>query len=266
MTVAEQWEQLWLPLFPLASDDLPAGVDREDALMRALWNRHDWLPNAVVENPANGHAHTAWALREPITHTEYAGRKPLGAAVVEGLRRSVDGDAWYSGLIAKNPAHAAWEPQWITDERRSPGQRQEHLDDSGFMPSASWKRSKQRNTVELGRNCSIFESARIWTYRPLQHYFGAPQMYADAVLAHVLELNSEFPEPLQYSEANAIATSISRWVITESRMWADSTVVCEANFIAMQSARGRKGGKKSGPLVAQTRANQRNQTILEELL
>jgi hypothetical protein len=48
MTVAEQWEQLWLPLFPLASDDLPAGVDREDALMRALWNRHDWLPNAVV--------------------------------------------------------------------------------------------------------------------------------------------------------------------------------------------------------------------------
>jgi hypothetical protein len=288
MTVAEQWEQLWLPVFPLASDDLRAGVYRErrpgalrrkyieanphalsnllvvdidhaDALTRALWGRQDWLPNAVVENPANGHAHAVWALREPITRTEYARRKPiaLGAAVVEGLRRSVDGDAGYSGLITKNPTHDAWEPHWITDELRSLGQLQEHLEDAGFMPSASWKRSKRRNQVGLGQNCSIFESARTWAYRELRHYFGAPQMYADAVLAHVLELNAEFPEPLPYSEAKAIASSISRWVITKSRMWADGPVVYEATFSTIQSARGRRSG---APRIEATR-----QALWEEL-
>ncbi|UQA32335.1 replication initiation protein [Streptomyces sp. HNA39] len=35
------------------------------------------LPNAVVENPVNGHAHAVWALEEAVTRTEYARRKPL---------------------------------------------------------------------------------------------------------------------------------------------------------------------------------------------
>lgn len=207
-------------------------------------------------------AHAVWALREPITRTEYARRQPiaLGAAVVEGLRRSVEGDAGYSGLITKNPAHAAWEPHWITDELRSLDQLQEHLEDAGFMPSASWKRSKHRNTVGLGRNCSIFESARTWAYRDLRHYFGAPQMFEDAVLTHVLELNADFPEPLPYSEAKAIATSISRWVITRSRMWADGPAVYEATFSTIQAARGRKGGASYAPSA------RRNQIIREELV
>lgn len=83
------WEQLWLPLWPLASDDLRAGIyrgsrenalqrryieanpqavsnllvvdiDHEDALVRSIWDREGWRPNAVVENPANGHAHAVW--------------------------------------------------------------------------------------------------------------------------------------------------------------------------------------------------------------
>ena len=135
------------------SNLLVVDIDHSDALMRALWGRQDWLPNAVVENPANGHAHAVWALSEPITRTEYAKRKPisLGAAVVEGLRRSVDADAGYSGLITKNLTHAAWEAHWITNELRSLGQLQEHLEDAGFMPRASCKRSQRRNTVGLGR-------------------------------------------------------------------------------------------------------------------
>ncbi|MGO1264189.1 MAG: replication initiation protein, partial [Brevibacterium aurantiacum] len=42
-----------------------------------MWNRKAWQPNAIVENPANGHAHAVWALAEPVTRTEYARRKPL---------------------------------------------------------------------------------------------------------------------------------------------------------------------------------------------
>lgn len=273
----QQWDQLWLSLWPLASDDLHAGVyrcsrgeamhrrfietnpralsnllvvdiDHEDAALRTLWNRQAWWPNAVVENPINGHAHAVWALKEPITRTEYACRKPLAfaAAVTEGLRRSVDGDTGYSGLLTKNPAHVDWDALWCNSDRLyGLDELAEHLTESGYMPPASWKRTKRRNQVGLGRNCSIFETARTWAYREIRnHWFDSTGLHA-AISTHVHELNAEFPEPLPASEARAIAASIHRWITTKSRMWADGPAVYEATFSTIQAARGRKGGRKS---------------------
>ena len=271
----QAWEQMWLPLWPLASDDLKAGiyrtarttargrryieanpqalsnllvvdVDHEDALMRALWDRKDWLPNAVVENPANGHAHAVWALAEPVTRTEYAHRKPLAfaAAVTEGLRRSVDGDAAYSGLITKNPEHGSWHTSWTSDRLYSLPELAEQLDAAGYMPAPSWRRTRRRNPVGLGRNCAIFETARLWAYREIRHHWGDSAGLHAAILAHVHELNAEFSEPLPANEARDIAHSIHRWITTSSRMWADGPVVYEATFSTLQSARGRKSGEK----------------------
>lgn len=273
----QQWEQMWLPGFPFASDDLKAGiyrmarepalerlyieanpkalsnllvvdVDHSDARLRAMWDRHAWLPNAIVENPENGHAHAVWALKEPVTRTEYASRKPLAyaAAVVEGLRRSVEGDQGYSGLMTKNPTHDAWNAHWITDELYSLPQLHEHLDTTGFMPPASWQRTKRRNPVGLGRNCTIFETARLWANRELRHHFGDPVGLGISILDEVNSLNAAFSEPLPSSESKAIATSIHRWITTKSRMWRDGPAVYEATFSTIQSARGRKGGAASG--------------------
>lgn len=271
----QAWGQMWLPLWPLASDDLKAGiyrtpratargrryveanpqalsnllvvdVDHENALMRSLWNRREWLPNAVVENPENGHAHAVWALAEPVTRTEYAHRKPLAfaAAVTEGLRRSVDGDKAYSGLMTKNPEHACWDTSWISNELYSLGQLAEHLDAAGFMPAPSWKRTRRRRPVGLGRNCSIFETARVWAYRELRHHWDDPEGLRVAIVERVHELNAEFSEPLPAREALDIAHSIHRWITTQSRMWQDGPVVYEATFTTMQSARGRKSAEK----------------------
>lgn len=181
---AEKFEGLWLPRKPLATDVLAEGVhhrhravalemryieanppglsnllvidiDHPDALMRALWNRQGWWPNFVVENPANGHAHAAWALAEPVTRTEYARRKPLAlaAAVVEGLRRSVDGDQGYSGLITKNPTHSSWEGTWWSDDLYELNGLADRLHEMGALPPEGWRRSKRRNIAGLGRNC-----------------------------------------------------------------------------------------------------------------
>ena len=110
------------------------------------------------------------------------------------------------------------------------------------MPPASWKRTKRRNQVGLGRNCSIFETARTWAYREIRnHWFDSAGLH-DAISAHVNELNAEFPEPLPASEARAIAASIHRWITTKSRMWADGPAVYEATFSTIQAARGRKSG------------------------
>lgn len=275
-THSPAWEQMWLPLWPLASDDLSAGiyrqsrpnalnrryieanpqamsnllvvdVDHEDALMRSLWDRKDWLPNAVVENPENGHAHAVWALSEPITRTEYARRKPLAyaAAVTEGLRRSVSGDTGYSGLITKNPTHKGWNASWHSDGLYSLQELDSRLSTAGFMPPTTWARTRRKDPVGLGRNCSIFETARTWAYREVRHHFGDSDGLRHSICAYVQALNADFSEPLPENEALQIAQSIHRWIITQSRMWRDGAVVYEANFINIQSARGRKGGQVS---------------------
>jgi len=277
-----QWEQLWLPLWPYASDELWRGIyrtsrgealtrryiqanpdvlsnllvvdiDHADAFLRAGNARCGWTPNAVVENRANGHAHAVWALSEPVTRTEYARRKPLAyaAAVVEGLRRSVDGDKAYSGLMTKNPVHDAWDATWLTDRLYSLPELEDRLHDAGDMPPPGWTRTRRANPVGLGRNCAIFESARTWAYRKarlirLRHEYPTAGDTSDlcaAISAEVHTINAGYTEPLPDIEARAIAASIHRWIVKKFYGWTDSRTVNTATFIAIQSARGRKSGQ-----------------------
>lgn len=277
----EVWEQLWLPLWPLASDDLRHGIyrqsrpsalgvryieanphavsnllvvdiDHDDALIRAMWHRKAWLPNAIVENPCNGHAHAVWAMREAVTRTEYGKKKPLAfaTAVTEGLRRSVDGDQGYSGLITKNPVHEAWEAHWLTDHLYELDELREHLEDAGFMPPRSWTRTRRQNPVGLGRNCTIFETARTWAYRMARTIRLANeyptmqdrQLLHDQISAHVHELNAAYSEPLPYSEVKAIITSIHKWITTKFTGWTNSRTTNQEKFATIQHYRGRKSG------------------------
>ncbi|GAA4759253.1 replication initiation protein [Gordonia alkaliphila] len=273
----DDWERLWLPLWPLAGDDLLEGVyrqsrasalgrryieanpealsnllvvdiDHPDAALRALSARGSHpMPNAVVSNRRNGHAHAVWALSEPVTRTEYARRKPLAyaAAITEGLRRAVDGDTGYSGLLTKNPTHDDWDTEWIHSAGYELDQLAEELGER--MPPPRWRETKRQreNVAGLGRNCSLFESARHWAYRETRLFL--PTQDADglgrSIHREVHERNAAFADPLPASEARAIAASIHRWITTRSRMWADGAAVYEATFTTIQAARGRKSAE-----------------------
>lgn len=280
-----QWEQCWLPIYPLASDDLRAGiyrasrssalklryieanphaisnllvvdVDHDDALLRAMWDRKDWLPNAVIENPQNGHAHAVWALAEPVTRTEYARRKPLAyaAAVTEGLRRSTDGDKAYSGLITKNPTHPAWDGHWLTDHLYSLAELDFWLSETGYMPPKSWQRTKRNKPVGLSRNCTIFETVRTWAYptaRQIRLESGYEHATSkntrdlfNALLARTSELNTEFSEPLPATETRSIAKSIHKWITTKFDLWHKPLTETEAAFSKIQAARRAKRTEK----------------------
>lgn len=291
---AVQWDELWLPLRPYATNRFQEGIRRErrpvamtrryvevnpsalsnllvvdvdhsDAVLRAVSSvgSHP-LPNAVVENPLNGHAHAVWALADAVTRTEYARRKPLAyaAAVTEGLRRALDGDAAYSGLMTKNPLHMDWSTEWLHGGLHTLGGLEEAL--SGHMPPARWRETKRfrTNITGLGRNCSIFETVRTWAYREVRHHFGSPDTLHTAIHGEVHTRNAEFTEPLPAVEAGAIANSIHRWITTRSRMWKDGAAVYEATFVAIQSARGKKGGKASGT-VRTARRDERAAAMLE---
>lgn len=269
------WDRIWLPRRPLATDDpitgltrtsrtqalnrrlietnpaaltslLAVDVDHPDALIRALWDRADWLPTVVTENPGNGHAHAIWALTAPVATTEYAHRRPLAlaAAVTEGLRRSVDGDPAFGGLITKNPLNQDWIAHWVTSHTYGLNELAGHLDDADLMPPTSWRRARRRNPIGLGRNCTIFETARTWAYREARHHWGDPDGLHRAIATTVRDLNAGFSDPLPSSETRAIATSIHKWITTKSRIWKDGPATYEATFITIQSARGKKSGQK----------------------
>lgn len=269
------WDRIWLPRRPLATNDPTTGltrtsrtlaldrrlietnpaaltsllavdVDHPDALIRALWDRADWLPTVVTENPGNGHAHAIWALTAPVATTEYAHRRPLAlaAAVTEGLRRSVDGDPAFGGLITKNPLNQDWIAHWVTSHTYGLRELAGHLDDADLMPPASWRRARRRNPVGLGRNCCLFETARTWAYREARHHWGDPDGLHRAITSTVRDLNQNFSDPLPSSETRAIATSIHKWITTKSRIWKDGPATYEATFITIQSARGKKSGQK----------------------
>ena len=272
---ADLWDRIWLPRRPLATDDPTTGltrtsrtqaldrrlietnpaaltsllavdVDHPDALIRALWDRADWLPTVVTENPTSGHAHAIWALTAPVATTEYAHRRPLAlaAAVTEGLRRSVDGDPAFGGLITKNPLNGNWSTHWVTSHTYGLRELAGHLDDADLMPPASWRRARRKNPVGLGRNCCLFETARTWAYREARHHWGDPDGLHRAITSTVRDLNQNFSDPLPSSETRAIATSIHKWITTKSRIWKDGPATYEATFITIQSARGKKSGQK----------------------
>lgn len=232
---------------PALSNLLVVDIDHNDAVMRSMWDRDGWRPNWVAENPDNGHAHAIWAISEPVVRTEYGRRKPLAyaAAVTEGLRRSVDGDQSYSGFMMKNPAHTSWNTLQGSTKSYELSELEHHLSDVGFMPPREWRRSKRVKVNGLGRNCTLFETARTWAYREIRHHWGDPRGLAEAVELAALQMNVDaFDEPLPSREAIACARSVSRWIITRSKLWSKGPDAYEKDFKKIQSARGKKSAAK----------------------
>ena len=236
---------------PLALSNLiVVDIDDADARLMALWEHQGMMPNLIMENPANGHAHAGWVLTYPVCRTDYARRKPLKLlhATTEGLRRSCDGDEGYSGLLMKNPLSPAWNSEIVATETYDLEQLASQLEEHGDMPPKSWKRTVRARTVGLGRNCTLFEMARLDAYREVRRIPDRSTRSRERLREYIRRdchmINGTFPDPLPFKEVNQIAKSIDKWIVTRSRMWCDGAVINAANFTAIQSARRLKRTKK----------------------
>ena len=191
-------------------------------------------PNFLVINAKNFHAHVFYELSTHVHTTNVARAKPLRylASIEYALREKWEADKSYSSLISKNPLHDSWKLVQLRNESWELGELADWL----TLPK---KLPKQAKSVGLGRNCTLFDMLRFWSYDNVLSYRlnGGYEAWHKAVLSAAESFNT-FPEPLLFNEVKNTAKSVAKWV------WTNYTKrLSDEEFSARQSARGRLGGR-----------------------
>jgi len=211
-------------------------IDRPDASER--WDdANAAAPTLLMRNPANGHAHYAYALQVPVSRTELSRIRPLQylAAIQEGTRRKLGADPGYSGGLIKTPGHPAWHT-----ESHAGVYGLGELSEWCHLPSPTEMRRMAANAdyAGLGRNCTLFEHLRKQSYQDVRKFWqpGGFDPFREHCLTVAESMNGQFSNPLPQSELKSIAYSVAKWI------WQRFN---PTEFRAIQSRRGsRKGAAK----------------------
>lgn len=170
--------------------------------------------------------------------------KPLryAAAVENALRKKLEADAGYSGLICKNPNHghwkiAVWQPSLYTLD---------WLADSLDLSAANDKEIVA--DYGLGRNCTLFDKTRKWAYRAIRQGWPEYEQWLQACYERARVYNLQFPVPLDDKEVTGISKSIAKWTMGKFSSTTFDEYVIKTHSPERQSLRGKKskgGGRPS---------------------
>lgn len=207
-------------------------------------------PNYAAINPENGHAHLVYKLAEPVATSEHGRLAPLRylAAIERGYRIELGADAGYSGLVTRNP----YKTRTLCI----------HKHEYDLFELSDWLKrdlgeyaEQETAVVGLGRNVTLFDTARVWAYKAIRFY-RVPErsrlfdVWRKEVEDYALGINAQFPTPLVYSEVKATAKSIAKYC------WKHDAEV-QGKFSQKQAERGKLGGLAKGAANEQKRVQAR---------
>jgi hypothetical protein len=180
-------------------------VDREEA--GAAWiDAFLPQPTLIVRNPQNGHAHITYMLAHPVATSAIAHFKPqiylnaIQAAYVQRL----GADMRYTGRLTKNP----WSTAWSTIENDNLAY--ELWDLAKWVDLSTPAKAKIVENVE-GRNCTIFDTLRLWAYKAIRDYWhDSFDAWEQAVKIEAAKANI-FLDQLPPREVSCIARSVAGW-------------------------------------------------------
>jgi hypothetical protein len=215
-------------------------------------------PAWFAETRGTGRGHAAIAIAAPVCTTNAARLKPLQylARIEEGMRKAINGDKGFAGLLTKNPIHeSAWQVTWGSPKGYTLDELAATVDIQRYTTFKN-KKEVEIEAVGLGRKVLTFERARHWSYAAVSQYWGVGvEAWQEAVRARIDEINSSFAAPLQSSHCKSIAKSISRWVWKRFTPLTKHQLVLETHKPAVQALRGaRKGAKRRDALMAEAKA------------
>lgn len=221
------------------------GFDIDRACAALDWSdRNAPAPTLSITNPENGHAHLLYALKTSIRTAPDGKMKPLryAAAVENALRKKLEADTGYSGLLCQNPNHsywkvAVWQPELYTLD---------WLADSLELNVANDKEIV--TDYGLGRNCTLFDKTRKWAYRAIRQGWPEYGQWLHACYERAKAYNLQFISPLDENEVMGIAKSIAKWTSKNFSKTSFEQYVLNSHSSYLQSIRGRKGGRVGGKL------------------
>lgn len=219
--------------------DAPDGVTSAHDIWRL---RNMPQPSWISSTPDSLRGHIVYALEKPVIKTSAARLKPLQyAAYVEaGLTLALSGDQGYARFLTKNPIHSKWDVDWGSQSKYSLKELARHLVDVDVK-----KVVETQPAAGLGRNISLFNSARAWAYRAVSDYWEVGyDNWQEAVMQQVEALN-DFTDPLPHSEVKATAKSIAKWVWQRFTPLTKAALVAATHTPAVQAVRGRQKGAKT---------------------
>ena len=190
-------------------------------------------PHFAVVNPNNGHAHLWYGLKTPVCRTENARLSPLRylASVEYSYTKWLCADPGYGGLVSKNPFHPSHKLLIFRPLHQLYGL-------SDLCPEPETPPKAPELVMGLGRNCSLFDSARKWAYKAIREVRGVKDREGFKTgLQRVLEeLNSKFTSPLPESELRSIRESVYGFCIRHDKE-------AEQAFKDRQRAKGKRSGE-----------------------
>jgi len=206
-------------------------VDRPTCVSQTTDELNLPAPTLFVQNPKNHHAHLLYALETPVHFNENSSLKAIrfAGAVDVSMSRTLGADAGYSGLICKNPLNEYWRT-YAVGGAYDLHELAEYLD---------LKKYNDRRThlpeIGLGRNCTLFDKTRKWSYKAIREFFGATLgQWEQEVFEQALCYNTGFESQLAVSEVKATAKSIAKYT------WLRFS---PQEFSRIQSERGKRSGQ-----------------------
>ena len=196
-------------------------------------------PNFAVFNKVNGHSHLFYGLEVPVCITENGRAKPKEflRKISYVLGETLKADQGYTNFISKNPLkNKFWEVFEVRESSWGLNEFLEYIDIPLNLP-------KIYKLVGVGRNVTVFNSVRLWSYKQVLVYRlrGTKTAFQNAVYGQCQVINATFPTPLELSELKTISKSISNWTWEKyTKRWTDE------KFSEIQTIRGRRGGLKAG--------------------
>ena len=214
--------------------------DVDHSLGAFAWEKANLPPPCwVAVNPENGHSHIVYALKYPVTTSEFAHKKPLQylAAIEQGFISALNSDPNYVGLITKNPTSQKWHVFGVLNHAYELDELAEWVGIN--HPYKSPKEASECSS--LGRNCYLFDKLRKWSYQAVRRHRGGDyKTWHAEVLSKAHEYN-EFLVPMVESEIKAISKSVAKWV------W-QKDYEAKIKFKCRQIDKGRKGGIAKGKI------------------
>lgn len=192
------------------------------------------MPNTIIQNTTNGHAHLLYALQAPVLKTDSARMKPikLAAAVQAGFTERLKADRAYADVLMKNPLNAnEWRTLWTHKEPYELYYLSEFIPDSFTVPN-------KRSNVGLGRNVNLFEDLRKIGYKEVLKYKrkNSYDSFFNEMIARATLINNHCNpnNPLPFNEVKQVCNSICKWT------WRNFS---DSQFSKIQSERAKKNTK-----------------------